>query len=161
MTKTRSTWREPMVWMLVGLPLASVVIGFALLFAAVHPGREDMETVGKVTRVGKLLVAAQDREPPSEVDTRGLILRLKGDMIEAVPMDGDFPRGGKLRLTLSSSDPAVQGRVIQLSPSELGWRGVGSMYGGHDWLVELRPDNATWSLRGEWTAQARFIRLTP
>jgi hypothetical protein len=161
MTQTRSTWREPMVWMLIGLPLASVVIGFALLFAAVRPGQEDMETVGHVTKVGKLLVSAQDREPATQVDTRGLVLRIKGDMVEAVPMDGDFPRGGKLRLTLSSDDPAVQPRVFQLSPSELGWRGVGSMDGGHDWLVALQPDNASWSLHGRWTVQARALRLTP
>jgi hypothetical protein len=150
-----------MVWMLIGLPLASVVIGFALLFAAVHPGREDMETVEHVTKVGKLLVAAQDRADVSPVATTGLVLRRKGDMIEAVPMDGDFPRGGKLRLTLTSREPGTEGRVVQLSPSELGWRGVGSLDGGQDWLVELRPDNATWLLRGHWIAQARFVRLTP
>jgi hypothetical protein len=161
MNQTRSTWREPMVWMLVGLPLASVVIGFALLFAAVHPGQEDAETVGRVTKVGKLLVAAEDREPAAQIATMGLVLRRKGDMVEAVPVDGNFPRGGKLRLTLTSGDPAKEGRIIQLSPSELGWRGVGSLDGGHDWLVELRPDNASWLLRGHWTAQSRSIRLTP
>jgi len=161
MTKTRSTWREPMVWMLVGLPVASVAIGFALLFAAVHPGQEDAETVGRVTKVGKLLVAAEDREPAAQITTRGLVLRRKGDMVEAVPMDGNFPRGGKLRLTLTSVDAAKEGRVIQLSPSELGWRGVGVLDGGHDWSVELQPDNAAWSLHGQWTAQARFVRLTP
>jgi hypothetical protein len=160
MNQTRSTWREPMVWMLVGLPLASVAIGFALLFAAVHPGREDMETITQATRVGKMLVSAQDA-PSTEVSTGGLVLRLKGDMIEAVPVDGDFPRGGKLRLTLKASASQAVDRTVELSPSELGWRGVGSLEGGHDWLVELSPDNAAWSLRGQWTAQARAIRLTP
>ncbi|AIF46875.1 hypothetical protein HY57_06155 [Dyella japonica A8] len=150
-----------MVWMLVGLPLASVVIGFALLFAAVHPGNEDMETVGRVNKVGKLLVAAEDRAPAAEIATKGLVLRLKGDMIEAIPMDGEFPRGGKLQLTLVPSEAGGPGRVFLLSPSELGWRGVGSLDGGHDWVVELRPDNATWALSGHWTSQARFIRLMP
>ena len=161
MTQTRSTWREPMVWMLIGLPLASVVIGFALLFAAVRPGQEDAETVGRVTKVGKLLVAAEDRAPGAQIATRGLVLRRKGDMIEAVPMDGQFPRGGRLELTLTSAGPTKEGRVIRLSPSELGWRGVGSLDGEHDWLVELRPDNASWQLRGQWMSQARFVRLTP
>ena len=161
MNQTRSTWREPMVWMLIGLPLASVVIGFALLFAAVHPGSEDMETVGRVNKVGKLLVAAEDRKPVAQVATKGLVLRLKGDMIEAIPMDGEFPRGGKLELTLTSSEAGGEGRIFQLSPSELGWRGVGSLDGGHDWVVELRPDNASWSLSGHWTSHARFTRLMP
>ncbi|MET3652092.1 hypothetical protein [Dyella japonica] len=161
MNKTRSTWREPMVWMLVGLPLASVAIGFALLFAAVRPGREDMEMVSNATHVGKLLVSAQDREPATAVATQGLVLRVKGDMIEAVPVDGDFPRGGKLRLTLISNDAQAAQRAFQLTPSELGWRGVGSLDGAREWLVELAPDNAAWSLRGHWTANARAVRLAP
>jgi len=160
MNQPRSAWREPMVWMLVGLPLASVAIGFALLFAAVHPGREDMETVTQATHVGKMLVSAKD-EPVTAVATKGLVLRLKGDMIEAVPMDGDFPRGGKLRLTIKGGESAAAERIVELSPSELGWRGVGSLDSAHDWLVELSPDNAAWSLSGHWTAQARAIRLTP
>ena len=89
MNQTRSDWREPMVWMLIGLPLASVIIGFALLFAAVHPGREDMETVEHTTRVGKMLVSAQSLDTSAEVETQGLVLRTKGDMIEALPMDGN------------------------------------------------------------------------
>jgi len=141
--------------------MASVAIGFALLFAAVHPGREDSETVGRVTKVGKLLVSAEASEPASEVDTAGLVLRTKGDMVEAVPVDGDFPRGGKLILKLTSADAPNGERTIQLSPSELGWRGVGSLDGDHDWTVQLSPDNSAWLLHGRWTRQARSIRLMP
>ncbi len=159
MNTTRSAWREPMVWLLVGLPLASVAIGFALLFAAVHPGREDMETVGRVTRVGKLLVSAEAAKSPTEVSTEGVVLRTKGDMVEVLPMDGDFPRGGKLTLTLS--DESGGERTMHLSPSELGWRGVGSLGGDHDWSVRLAPDNGEWLLHGRWAPQARSIRLMP
>ncbi|MHA6205195.1 hypothetical protein ACXU4B_12285 [Dyella soli] len=159
MNTTRSAWREPMVWMLVGLPLASVAIGFALLFAAVHPGREDMETVGRVTRVGKLLVSAEAAAPATEVDTQGVVLRTRGDMLEVLPMDGDFPRGGKLILTLS--DASGGGHTFHLSPSELGWRGVGSLEGDRDWTVQLAPDNATWRLHGRWMPRARSTRLMP
>lgn len=160
MTPTRSSWREPMVWMLIGLPLASVVIGFALLFAAVRPGREDMETVENVTKVGKLLVAAKDRAPATPIETMGLVLRTKGDMIEAVPLDGEFPRGGKLELTMVSSDLTAQ-RRYELSPSDLGWRGVGELQGDRDWRVVLRPDSAAWEMHGQWTAQTKALRLLP
>ena len=161
MNQTRSAWREPMVWMLVGLPLASVAIGFSLLFAAVRPGREDMETVEQTQRVGKMLVSAQSRDTSTEVETQGLVLRTKGDMIEALPMDGNFPRGGKLTLTLTSLDATAGSRSYRLVPSELGWRGVGSLEGSRDWAVQLQPDNAAWLLHGRWSAQARFIRLMP
>lgn len=158
MNKTRSTWREPMVWMLMGLPLASVVIGFSLLFAAVHPGREDLESVDKATHVGKILVSAHSS---AEVSTQGLVLRTKGDMIEALPMDGNFPRGGRLTLILTSPHAPDGNRTYQLAPSELGWRGVGSLEGSDDWTVQLMPDNAAWLLHGQWSSQARFIQLMP
>ncbi len=158
MNQKRSLWREPMIWMLVGLPLASVVIGFSLLFAAVHPGREDRETVDKTRQVGRILVSAHSL---TEVSTRGLVLRTKGDMIEALPMDGDFPRGGKLTLTLTSPHSPGESRTYQLAPSELGWRAVGSLEGSDDWVVQLTPDNAAWLLHGQWPSQARFIRLIP
>jgi hypothetical protein len=144
--------------MLVGLPLASVVIGFSLLFAAVHPGREDRETVDKTTHVGRMLVSAHRSV---EVSTQGLVLRTKGDMIEALPMDGNFPRGGKLTLTLISMHGLDGHRSYQLAPSELGWRGVGSLEGSDDWTVQLTPDNAAWLLHGRWSSRARFTHLTP
>jgi hypothetical protein len=159
MNTIRSAWREPMVWMLVGLPLASVAIGFALLFAAVHPGREDMETVGRVTKVGKLLVSAEAAPSSAEVSTEGVVLRTKGDMVEVLPMDGDFPRGGKLTLTLS--DSSGEQRTVHLSPSELGWRGVGSLDRDRDWTVRLASDSGAWLMHGRWAPQARSIRLMP
>lgn len=159
MNTTRSAWREPMVWMLVGLPLAAVVIGFALLFAAVHPGHGDMETVGKVTKVGRLLVSAEDAQPPAEIPTEGVVLRTKGNVVEVLPMDGDFPRGGKLTLTLS--DAAGEQRTVHLSPSELGWSGVGSLDGDRDWTVRLAPDSGAWLMHGRWMPRARSIRLMP
>jgi uncharacterized protein len=161
MIRTSSTWREPMVWMLVGLPLASVVIGFGLLFAAVRPGPEDMETVGKTTHVGRMLVSAEPRGDAADVAAGSLVLRAKGDMFEALPVDGGFPRGGKLTLILSSPDQTDGTRIYQLSPSELGWRGVGSLDGNHEWLVQLAPDNAAWLLHGRWMPHASFIRLSP
>lgn len=161
MSKKSDTWREPMVWVLVGLPLASVVIGFALLFAAVRPGPEDLETVGKATHVGKMLVSAEPQGAATEVATQGLVLRTKGDMIEALPVDGNFPRGGKLTLTLTSLHPAGESHTYRLAPSELGWRGVGSLDGDQGWVVQLAPDNATWMLHGRWMPQARSIRLNP
>jgi hypothetical protein len=82
-------------------------------------------------------------------------------MIEAMPTDGDFPRGGKLTLTLTSLNATGGDRTYQLVPSELGWRGVGSIEGSDDWAVQLTPDDAAWLLRGRWTSQARFIRLMP
>ncbi|PWK82375.1 hypothetical protein [Fulvimonas soli] len=158
---TRSAWREPMVWMLVGLPLASVAIGFGLLFAAVRPGRQDMESADRVTRWGRLQVSAQVRPDAEPRPAPALILRAKGDAIEAVPTDPRFPRGGRLTLILSAPDAAGGTRTYHLEPSELGWRGPGPLDGARAWTVRLSSDSASWLMRGRWTPQARFVRLVP
>ena len=38
----RPPWREPMLWLVAGLPVASVVAGFALLIVASRSGSSDV-----------------------------------------------------------------------------------------------------------------------
>lgn len=76
-------------------------------------------------------------------------------------MDGDFPRGGKLTLTLTAPDSERVAHTFQLTPSELGWRGIGSLDSDHDWVVQLTPEHAGWLVHGRWTPQTRFARLMP
>ena len=39
--RKRSPWREPMVWLVIGLPLASVVAGVGLVIVASRSGSSD------------------------------------------------------------------------------------------------------------------------
>jgi hypothetical protein len=160
MNTQRSAWREPMVWMLIGLPFAAVVIGFGLLFAAVRPGTQDLESPDQVTHWAGIQIAAKTPQrvaPPVEE----LIVRNKRGMIEAVPVDPHFPRGGKLTLTLIAAAGDGTARVYHLTPSELGWHGPGEVSEDRSWLVRLSSDSAPWQLHGEWMPQARFVRVTP
>lgn len=162
MKKPRKAWREPMVWMLIGLPLAMVAIGFALLFAAVDHGGPVADSPDKVTRLGHLQLTAE--EAPQ---TRGskpvteLILRHNGGMIEAVPTDARIARGGDLTVVLTAQDASAQVLVVHLKPSELGWRGAGVISDEHTWRIEATSDRAPWRLQGQWPAEARFARLAP
>ncbi|BBD79344.1 hypothetical protein [Aerosticca soli] len=154
----RSAWREPMVWMLVGLPLAAVVIGFGLLYAAVRPGSQDLESPDQVKHWAGMPIAPQQLTPKGPL-AQELIVRNKPGMIEVVPTDPRFPRGGKLTLTLTAD--AGPSRVYHLTPSELGWHGPGEVTENQPWHLQLSSDSATWHLHGQWLPQARFARLTP
>ncbi|MCP1373867.1 hypothetical protein [Dyella lutea] len=162
MNKPRNAWREPMVWMLIGLPLAMVAIGFALLFAAVDHAGPTADTPDRVTRLGHLQLTAE--EAPQ---TRGskpvteLILRHNGGMIEAVPTDARIARGGDLTVVLTAQDASAEVLTLHLKPSELGWRGAGVISDARNWRIEATSDRAPWRLQGQWPAEARFARLAP
>ncbi|MEW5836992.1 MAG: hypothetical protein AB1832_18170 [Pseudomonadota bacterium] len=162
MNKPRKAWREPMVWMLIGLPLASVAIGFALLFAAVDHAGPVTDSPDKVTRLGHLQVSAEvaPRTGPAKPVTE-LILRHNGGMIEAVPTDARIARGGDLTVILTAQDASAQVLVVHLKPSELGWRGAGVISDARSWRIEATSDRAPWRLQGQWPAEARFARLAP
>lgn len=162
MNKSRNAWREPMVWMLIGLPLASVAIGFALLFAAVDHAGPTADTADKVTRLGHLQLTAEvapqtgRAEPVTE-----LILRHSGGMIEAVPTDARIVRGGNLTVVLTALDASAEVLTLHLKPSELGWRGAGAISDARSWRIEASSSQARWRLQGRWPAEARFARLAP
>lgn len=162
MNKPRNAWREPMVWMLVGLPLASVAIGFALLFAAVDHAGPAIDSPDKVARLGHLQISAE--AAPASAAARPsteLILRHNGGMIEAVPTDARIARGGDLTLILTAQDGPAQVQVLHLKPSELGWRGAGTISGTRSWRIQASSNRAPWKLQGQWPAEARFARLAP
>ncbi len=162
MNTTRSAWREPMVWMLIGLPLASVAIGFALLFAAVRNGGPAIDSPDQVTRLGRLqLAAVHASSQASDGSPMELILRHSDGMIEAVPTDARIARGGDLTVTLTAQDASAEVLILHLKPSELGWRGAGTVAGGRNWRIEVASDRASWHLHGRWPARARFARLAP
>lgn len=41
MTKQRKAWQEPMVWLMVGIPLLTVIAGFYTLYLAINAGPLD------------------------------------------------------------------------------------------------------------------------
>lgn len=57
MTETRKPWQEPMVWLMVGIPAATVIAGLATLAIAIRSG--SMDTVpSSVQRVAQAQVLA-------------------------------------------------------------------------------------------------------
>ena len=149
-----------MVWLMVGLPLASVVTGFMLLATALRSGGADevddqvqhraqaqVSELAPDERAGKLQLAA--------------LLQVRSGRIELLPVSGDLPRRQVLRLDLRHPTDSRQDQSIQLLPTPQGWAADISVSSGHDWLLRLAPADETWRLVGRLPMRSAVTRLGP
>ena len=160
MTETKSFWREPMLWLVIGLPLASVVAGVGLVIVASRSGSSD-SLAEDVQRVAQ--IQTTDMGPDHEAGTRKLsaIVRIEEGTLEVIPVTGEFDRKAPLRLTLLHPAQAQGDRVLELLPSERGWQLQVALDDAHDWKLQLQPADARWRLKGRLPRQQHAARLAP
>ena len=160
MSDRRSFWREPMVWLVFGLPLASIVAGVTLLVIAVRSGGADTVS-DQVQRVAQMQTA--DLSVDSVASRRKLIavLRAQDGVIEVLPATGDFDRARPLRLVLAHPSQARADLHLELAPSALGWRAETPLDSSHDWNLQLLATDGSWRLRGRLLKQQHAARLAP
>lgn len=161
MDRTRSPWREPMVWLLVALPLSAVVAAFALLFAAAHSSGNDDMVADHVQQTGQVQVA--DLGPDTVAQHRQLsaVFHVDAHGVEVIPVTGDFDRHAALRLSLRHPALAAADRELALQPSANGWQAMTALDGGHDWIVQLSPADGSWRIEGRLPRQQGAVRLAP
>ena len=160
MTETKSFWREPMLWLVIGLPLASVVAGVGLVIVASRSGSSD-SLAEDVQRVAQ--IQTTDMGPDHEAGTRKLsaIVRIEEGTLEVIPVTGEFDRKAPLRLTLLHPAQAQGDRVLELLPSARGWKLQVALDDAHDWKLQLQPADARWRLKGRLPRQQHAARLAP
>jgi hypothetical protein len=161
MDKTRSPWREPMVWLLVALPLSAVIAAFALLYAAAHSSGNNDMVADRVQQTGQVQVS--DLGPDTTAGRRQLsaVLHVGADGIDVIPVTGDFDRHAPLRLSLRHPALAASDRVLALQPSAVGWHVMTPVDASHDWIVQLTPADSAWRIEGRLPKQQRAVRLAP
>lgn len=160
MTDKRPFWREPAMWLVIGLPLASVVAGVGLVVTAVRSGGADVVT-DDVRRVAQIQTA--DLGPDERAAQLGLsaVVSLHEGYVDVIPTTGEFVRNAPLRLTLAHPAQAAEDRHVDLLPGSLGWRAQADVDGSHDWLLQLAPADGHWRLRARLPRQQRAARLAP
>lgn len=156
----RSPWREPMVWLMIGLPAASVVFGIALAVTAVCSGGADSIS-DEVQHIAQMQITEQAPDARATSMKLSAVLRLEEEAIEVLPVSGEFIRTQVLMLTLSHPTDAMQDRHLILQPTELGWRVTGNTRANHDWIAQLTPTDAQWRVRGRIKAGQRAAFLQP
>src|SRR5690606_21301859 len=96
--KNRPFWREPMMWLVIGLPLVVVIACVNLLIVA---SRDSSDAVGDVVqRTAQIQVA--DLSPDARArDLRlSAIIRIDEGYLEVLPVTGEFKRDQPLRVVL-------------------------------------------------------------
>lgn len=161
MTDKRPYWREPMVWLVAGLPLASIVASIILITVAVRTGGADVVTddVKRVAQIQTVDLGPDERAAELKLSA---VMRVDGKGVEVIPVTGTFNRGAALQLSLLHPSQADQDRRLSLPPGGLGWRLDGiNVDATHDWKLELVSDAEHWRIKGRLPKQELAARLAP
>lgn len=149
-----------MVWLMIGLPTASVVAGILLVVTAVRSGGAD-EVGDDVQRRAQIQVTELAPDELAREMKLSAVLRVQDGVVEVLPVSGDIPRTQSLQLSLSHPTDATQDRQLVLAPIASGWRLSTPLAGGHDWIAKLEPANGRWRLLGRLPSGRQAVRLAP
>ncbi len=147
-----------MVWLVVALPLASVIAGIALLVIAARSGGTDA-VADPVQRTAQIQVVDLGPDARARQLRLTAILRTEANLVEVLPVTGTFERDAPLRLALHHPARADADRTLLLQPTDRGWRAVATVDGRHDWNARLAPVGGAWRLQGRLPMGQRAVHL--
>ncbi len=157
----RSAWREPMVWLVIALPLASVIAGVSLVVIAARSGGTDA-VIDKVDRVSQIQTTDLGPDQRARQMDISVVLRVDRDALEVIPVTGELDRKAPLELQLLHPTLKEQDRQLSLLPGGLGWRvTVPDLDLGHDWRLQITPKNGEWRIKGRLPKDQHAARLAP
>jgi len=148
--------RNPVLLLLVALPLATLAAGFATLAII---GRGGLDTVGDPVR-RTAQVQQVDLAADAEARRRGLDGRLA---LAGTGLQVDVPgldRTTELRLRLEHPLDAAQDTEIVLVPDGEQWQAP-AFAPEVGWRVALTPADGAWRLVARWPRGAREVALAP
>ena len=154
----RATLREPMVWLVFGLPAASVVAGLLLVATAVRSGGAD-EVTDKVQRHAQIQLTELAPDQRAHAMNVAMLLRIDLDSIEVLPVSGELPRKQSLVLDLNHPTDASRDQRLVLLPSGQGWRVAARVDTSHEWIARLGPSDGDWRILGRMQVGGHAIRL--
>lgn len=155
----RPFWREPMMWLVIGLPLASVIAGFLLLGLA---SRDSSDAVGDVVqRTARMQVADLGPDARARDLRLSAIIRIDEGYVEVLPVTGEFGRDQPLRVVLRHPALAASDIELRAMPSENGWRADADVALDNDWKLELMPEGQAWRLQGRMPKGQRAAHVRP
>ena len=160
MASTRSGWREPMVWLVAGLPLAAVIGSIALVIVAVRSGNDDA-IYDQVQRTGQAQVADLDADTRAGELKLNAVVQIDKGTLRVFPAGGAFARNEPLHLTLIHPQHQASDRSVDLQPDPTGWHAELTLDGGNDWIVHVTDQAVTWRLRGRLLKGQRAAHLGP
>lgn len=157
--KHPSPWRNPVMWLLVGLPAASVVAGIALVVIANLDGNDAVPD--PVRRTAQIQQVDLGPDAVAQRERLSAIVRSEDGVIEVLPVTGEFDRAKPLRVVLLHPARAAADRALTLAPGPTGWRTKATVDAGHDWNVRLESGDGRWRLLGRLPKGQHAAHLRP
>jgi uncharacterized protein len=159
----RPVWREPMLWLVTGLPLLVLVAAAVTLALALRAPVDASAT--QVRRIAQ--VQLQDLAPDREAARRGLRARLEVDpargLIEVRLATGSDATGVDEHLVLQLLHPvsARHDRLVPLQRAGYHWRAQIEPWSPQAWEVRLAPPRGEWRVGGRLPRGQRDAVLAP
>ncbi|WP_257388467.1 FixH family protein [Tahibacter caeni] len=159
-SRARRAWREPLFWLVAGLPALGVVAGVGVVVAAVRSGGSDALTAD-VRRTAQIQV--EDTRADEEALRRGLSARLVFDADGGIDLQlRGADDADALHLRLLHPARAEFDRQTTLRRDADGrWHARLDGLAGHAWTVRLESADHAWRLAGRLPAGVRETELAP
>lgn len=158
----RAPWREPMVWLVWGLPALVVIAGISTVVIAMRAGGGDRVPV-EVRRTAQVQV--EDLSADRETLRRGLAGTLQldpGTGALQVELHGTLdPVPAALRLRLLHPGRGELDRELPLARAGEAWLGRLEGTREHAWNLDLAPQDGSWRLSGRLEPDQHDAALKP
>lgn len=152
-----SAWRQPLLWLVLALPAATVVAGFTTLgLAAAGP---DTSGDAAVKRTAQAQV--EDLAPDLAAAHAGLAATLRVDRVHGAIEVALPPGTVAATLVLRHPVDAALDRTLALARAGDAWRARTAAPLAGNWLIELHGANDAWRLDGRLARDADAARLAP
>ena len=160
MEQQRAPLREPMVWLVIALPLASVIAALLLVLAALRSGGDDA-VADPVQRTAQIQVSELGPDTQAQQRQLSAVLRVSGGLVQVFPASGEFDRRHPLVLNLRHPARADADLLLKLEPIATGWQAKFAVGSGHDWQLQLSPADGHWRIQGRLRRGQLATRLGP
>lgn len=152
-------WKEPMVWLIIALPLTAVIASIVTVIIASHTA--DTLVQGDYKKEGLALLQNTERDRRAERLALSALVQYRDGVLRA-ELDGRLePAPQGIVLLLAHPTQATRDVVVSLDHLE------GNVYTakapdirGVNWQVQLEPADQSWRLSGQWdTASSDALQL--
>lgn len=148
--KSASWWKEPMVWLIIALPMAAVVAG--IVTVAIAARNADTLVQGDFRKEGLTLHQSTERDQLAARLGLSASLRVNDGKLR-VGLHGRLDQPPE-RLALSFVHPTdasrdVRTHLVRLDADQ--YEGQVGDLGGVGWQVVMEPADNSWRLAGRWS----------
>jgi uncharacterized protein len=161
----RRWYREPMVWLVIALPMSSIIAGTSLLAFAIHLGGADAvpESVRRMSQIQIADLGADHRALASGLSAELTIDAGTGALRLGIASEEAAAAPGSDAMTLLFVHPtqAAQDHRVRLVRAGEHWLGRFEGQLDHDWQLRLAPDSQQWRLEGRTRPQQTTVSLRP